>query len=136
MRPRPGTARNSPFSRNNQPAFLFQWSGTFRDELDIDPPTQSGGGLFVYAAMAAGPVGRWALRRGKAEVRLDDDLRRGAFGLTADKKPGMAEKKKAGGKRGARGADAHISGALRTAYEEAVKEDVPQEFLDLLGKLN
>ena len=72
-------------------------------------------------------------------MRLDDDLLRGAFGLMADKKPGTAEKGKsgsAGGRRGKRGADPHISNALRSAYEEAVKEDVPSEFLDLLGKLN
>jgi len=75
----------------------------------------------------------------EAEVRLDDDLRRGAFGLTEDIKPKTAEKGKAvsaGGKRNARGADPHVSSALRTAYEEAVQENVPQEFLDLLGKLS
>lgn len=32
-------------------------------------------------------------------------------------------------------ADIHVSGALRTAYEETVREDIPAEFLDLLGKL-
>ncbi|WP_404710107.1 NepR family anti-sigma factor [Sphingomonas sp. MMS24-J13] len=77
-------------------------------------------------------------------MRLDDDLRRGAFGLTADnsdKKPKSAGTKAAGkGKPGskgsARGSDPHVANALRTAYEEAVKEDVPAEFLDLLGKLS
>jgi hypothetical protein len=76
----------------------------------------------------------------ETKVRLDDDLLRGAFGLTADKKPNAAGKGKAGpaggGAPGARGSDPHISNALRSAYEEAVKEDVPAEFLDLLGKLN
>ncbi|WP_442680346.1 NepR family anti-sigma factor [Sphingomonas sp. ASY06-1R] len=38
-------------------------------------------------------------------------------------------------KRASRGSDPHVSNALRNAYEEAVSEDVPQEFLDLLGKL-
>ncbi|WP_294394866.1 NepR family anti-sigma factor [uncultured Sphingomonas sp.] len=28
-----------------------------------------------------------------------------------------------------------MSDALRSAYQEAVSENVPQEFLDLLGKL-
>jgi hypothetical protein len=82
-------------------------------------------------------IGR--LRGLETKVRLDDDLRRGAFGLTADKKPSMAARGKAGsaaGKRAARGADPHVSNALRSAYEEAIKEDVPREFLDLLGKLN
>lgn len=72
-------------------------------------------------------------------MRLDDDLHRGAFGLTGEKKPTMAAKGKTGtaaGKRAARGADPHVSNALRSAYEEAVKEDVPSEFLDLLGKLS
>ncbi len=31
---------------------------------------------------------------------------------------------------------ADIGNALRTAYEEAVSEDIPEEMLDLLGKLN
>ena len=34
------------------------------------------------------------------------------------------------------GANPLVSNALRTAYEEAVKEDVPAEFLDLLNKLS
>lgn len=38
-------------------------------------------------------------------------------------------------KRGSRAVDTHVSTALRDAYEEAVSEDVPKEFLDLLGKL-
>lgn len=29
----------------------------------------------------------------------------------------------------------HVAAALRDAYEEAVREDVPSEFLALLGKL-
>jgi hypothetical protein len=74
-------------------------------------------------------------------VRLDDDLRRGAFGLTADNTPKVAASGKSetgGSKRAkaARGSDPHISNALRSAYEEAVRESVPDEFLDLLGKLN
>lgn len=32
--------------------------------------------------------------------------------------------------------DLHVAGALRTAYEEAVRETIPAEFLDLLGKLS
>ncbi len=37
-------------------------------------------------------------------------------------------------KRGTSASDVH-AGALRTAYEEMVREDIPAEFLDLLGKL-
>ncbi len=71
-------------------------------------------------------------------MRLDDDIQRGAFGLTADNisKAAGGEKKASGtSKRGARSADPHVAHALRNAYEEAVSENVPQEFLDLLGKL-
>ena len=62
----------------------------------------------------------------------------GAYGLTADKKSRTAarDKAQAAGKRGSRGADPHVADALRSAYEEAIREDVPAEFLDLLGKLN
>ena len=71
-------------------------------------------------------------------MRLDDDILRGALGLTADKTYKVAGRDKLASdivKRGARGSDPHVANALRNAYEEAVSEDVPQEFLDLLGKL-
>jgi hypothetical protein len=58
--------------------------------------------------------------------------------LTADKisKVTGREKQATGtGKRAMRGHDPHVANALRNAYEEAVSENVPQEFLDLLGKL-
>lgn len=38
-------------------------------------------------------------------------------------------------KRAPSGTDIHVAGALRTAYEETVREEIPAEFLDLLGKL-
>jgi hypothetical protein len=58
-------------------------------------------------------------------------------GLTADKKlsPGEAgrvSKTKVNGRR----KDPLVADALRNAYDETVSENVPQEFLDLLGKLN
>ncbi len=31
--------------------------------------------------------------------------------------------------------DLHVAGALRKAYDEAVREEIPSEFLDLLGQL-
>jgi hypothetical protein len=71
-------------------------------------------------------------------VRLDEDIQRGAFGLTADrtsKATGRDSQASGTGKRGTRGRDPHVADALRNAYQEAVSEDVPQEFLDLLGKL-
>jgi hypothetical protein len=38
-------------------------------------------------------------------------------------------------KRPQRSPDAHVADALRVAYDETVREQVPDEFLDLLGKL-
>jgi len=71
-------------------------------------------------------------------VRLDNDIQRGAVGLTADKTSkatGRQGQASGTGKRGGRGRDPHVANALRNAYQEAVSEDIPQEFLDLLGKL-
>ena len=71
-------------------------------------------------------------------MRLDNDIQRGAVGLTADKTSKVAGRQSQAsgtGKRDARGHDPHVANALRNAYQEAVSEDIPQEFLDLLGKL-
>ena len=44
-----------------------------------------------------------------------------------------------GDKRGGTGAGKHPSGdlsrALKTAYDDALREEIPKDFLDLLGKL-
>jgi hypothetical protein len=51
-----------------------------------------------------------------------------------------SEKRKSGGAnpsakpRGKRGAD--IGRALRSVYDETLREDVPDDFMDLLGKLS
>jgi hypothetical protein len=60
----------------------------------------------------------------------------GTKGLAAEKikRPGERASGRKG--RGSRTAESHVANALRSAYEEAVKEDVPIEFLDLLGKLS
>ena len=39
-------------------------------------------------------------------------------------------------KRPQRGTETHVATALRTAYEQTIREDVPDEFMDLLGKLS
>ena len=71
-------------------------------------------------------------------TRLEQTILQGASGLTADRNskavPGV-KPAPVGGKRAARSGGTHVSSALRSAYEEAVQESVPQEFLDLLGKL-
>ena len=65
----------------------------------------------------------------------------GTTGLASEKnkKPGAGGPSASGAGRKGRGtrpADSHVANALRSAYEEAVREDVPSEFLDLLGKLS
>ena len=60
----------------------------------------------------------------------------GATGLAAEKTKRPGEKGAGRKGRGSRTAESHVANALRSAYEEAVKEDVPSEFLDLLGKLS
>ena len=39
------------------------------------------------------------------------------------------------GSRSKLGRDASVGNALRSVYQQTVNEDVPSEFLDLLGKL-
>ena len=81
---------------------------------------------------------RYGFEGNGIKVRLDDDIQRGAFGLTADKTSkatGRDSRASGTGKRSGRSHDPHVANALRNAYEEAVREDVPQEFIDLLGKL-
>ena len=58
--------------------------------------------------------------------------------MTAEKKnrPVAPDRPKAGNKSVSQDADTQVAAALRSAYEEAVREDVPAEFLDLLGKLS
>jgi Anti-sigma factor NepR len=87
----------------------------------------------------AGPFRGEVFEGTETKVRLDDDIQRGAFGLTADKTSkatGSDNRASGTSKRGTRGADPHVANALRNAYQQAVSEDVPQEFLDLLGKLS
>ncbi len=68
---------------------------------------------------------------------LGFEVIQGAHSLVADRKSRdgsgadtSSRKKKPGGP------DTHVANALKTAYEDAVREDVPDEFLDLLGKLS
>lgn len=61
----------------------------------------------------------------------------GDYGLTGERSK-QATNGGAPGRRSGEpaGGDPQVSRALRTAYEETVKEDVPAEFLDLLNKLS
>ena len=69
--------------------------------------------------------------------------REGMQGLSVDKAqqgpPGedrsSGEVGKVGGSK-RRGAADNVGKALRSAYDEALREDVPDDFLDLLGKLS
>jgi hypothetical protein len=65
------------------------------------------------------------------------EMTQGAHGLAADTKgrdgsggEKLVRRKKPGGP------ESHVANALKTAYEDAVREDVPDEFMDLLGKLS
>ncbi|WCT73379.1 NepR family anti-sigma factor [Sphingomonas naphthae] len=58
----------------------------------------------------------------------DDEAKRPAL----DSKDGSGAARKATRKR----SENHVGNALRSAYDEAVREDVPDEFLDLLRKLS
>jgi hypothetical protein len=54
---------------------------------------------------------------------------------------GTTDKKAAGGKlparkRGALSGPGDVGKALRSVYDKALNEDVPADFLDLLGKLD
>ena len=63
----------------------------------------------------------------------------GRAGLKTEKKGAATPRERGGQKAGSAASaapDTHVAAALRTAYEEAVREDVPPEFLDLLGKLS
>jgi len=40
------------------------------------------------------------------------------------------------GQREPVGRDGHVGAALRSAYDEAVREQIPDEFIALLGKLS
>jgi hypothetical protein len=71
---------------------------------------------------------------------LDTTLRReGIERLSADNGDHRPEDDKSKSTKGARrrGPDSdHVGKALRSAYDEALREDVPDDFLDLLGKLS
>jgi hypothetical protein len=66
--------------------------------------------------------------------------REGIEGLSADNsngQPAPADPVKSKSPRRRRGSGPDDVGrALRSAYDEALKEDVPDDFLDLLGKLS
>lgn len=67
----------------------------------------------------------------------DDDV---ADGRSTDSRISSARKPRARAGRGAGTqppvADTHVGQALRSAYDQALSEDVPDDFLDLLGKLS
>lgn len=63
----------------------------------------------------------------------------GASVLVADKKDGTTSEGSArvkSARKASRPTDGHVVDALRNAYREAVEEEIPADFLDLLGKLS
>ena len=65
------------------------------------------------------------MSKGADELVRDAD-KPGKSEVRANKKTGKESEPKSG---------AELGMALRTIYDEAVREDVPRELLDLLGKL-
>lgn len=91
--------------------------------------------------------GIWGPRRSEAGVQLAKDLSVESWGtdvLAGDEDKKVASRPdrsarvaKAGtGKAPRRTRDGNVGEALRSVYQQTVNEDVPPEFLDLLGKLN
>jgi hypothetical protein len=77
------------------------------------------------------------VERAETQPINEAEYAQGVSGLTADAK-GRDQQPIAKGRKGrgtSSASDTHVANALRSAYEEAVREDVPPEFLDLLGKL-
>lgn len=58
--------------------------------------------------------------------------------MTGEKRSSPAARGRSAGKPGSDALEdqTQVAAALRSAYEEAVREDVPTEFLDLLDKLS
>jgi len=72
-------------------------------------------------------VGSW----GTDVLAADEDKR------VASRPDKSARIAKAGAKKAARNVrEGNVGNALRSVYQQTVNEDVPPEFLDLLGKLS
>ena len=77
--------------------------------------------------------------RGLGLLILEDDRSEGTGALVSDEKKTVRSPAKPGGARKAnsgKGRDGTVGTALRTVYDDTVKENIPAEMLDLLGKLN
>jgi hypothetical protein len=84
-------------------------------------------------------VGFWPEYEEKA-LRQATQRLEGVSGLSADNSnsttaQGEPKVKKAPGRRKGAGPD-EVGKALRSAYDETLRENVPDDFLDLLGKLS
>jgi hypothetical protein len=66
---------------------------------------------------------------------LGFEVNQGAFGLVADKKGRDGGGDETSRRKKPGGPESHVANALKTAYEDAVRENVPDEFIGLLGKL-
>jgi hypothetical protein len=107
--------------------------------LFFAPPRNQREQFWFHRRADNGSDRSWIVRvENGRDVHGEETMVRGAFGLTTDRdseaikrdvvKPGRTQR--AGG-----GADGRVSDALRSAYDQAVNEDIPKEFIDLLGKL-
>jgi len=75
---------------------------------------------------------------GGCSLAFDDDEEDGDRGRKPDSEPNRdssAQSDSSASLRRPRGGTPGVGNALREAYQEALREDVPPEMLDLLGKL-
>jgi hypothetical protein len=74
---------------------------------------------------------------GLAECTVTDREGKGVLGVKRDRKTVSEgiEKPENRSKNVDKARQGHVGAALKTVYQETVEESIPQEFIDLLGKL-
>lgn len=74
------------------------------------------------------------MRPGEGDEQLSEDSRNDSHARTGRGKPRGKAGRKAGSSTRSKAGD--VGKALRSVYDNTLREDVPSDFLDLLGKLN
>ena len=91
--------------------------------------TPRGGALDVEFGIAYGR----ASTRARGDERLSDSQKHESKGGGKGKRqPGSGD----GSKKGSKPRSADVGRALRSVYDDTLRESVPDDFLDLLGKLS
>lgn len=95
--------------------------------------------LATGSAMGQGAFGLVAERD---KQKTSDEVRMAGMAKGPAERATPAASEEKGGEKGSRRKraqrppESHVARALRTAYEETIRENVPDEFLDLLSKLS